>query len=439
MVLTFVLGILFISGVNAKEAKEKLVWISWSSGTEAKMNEKLAEVYMSHHPKVEINLITVPWQAYTQKVYSMVVGGSQLDIAFVDSWAEYGWYKKGMMAPVDSVLEEHPELKDQSQYLWSIFDWCTHPDGHIYMIPYSGGHLPLLWINLDMFDEAGLDYPRFHPAYPWTWQEFLTAAKRLTKREGNKVTQWGFYLPYVDPLYTIWPFVLGNGGPVFNNFSEKARTWVEPTECLLDDPKSIEGLQFLYDLLHKYKVATGTLIYGEGPELWTGQKAAMELNGCWWLNSRRDTPFRYDIAPLPVKKGVKSPGIMGVNGNCVLSSSKHKEAARDFIAFFFTDEAEPILYGEPLGMMTSPRWHTYRPNGPFFSKSGLPPNIQLYTRYTSTSTALNMVVQTFWSPHSREIVDIWNSEMEKIYIGKAASAEEVCKEIVRRVNPLLKK
>jgi len=41
------------------------------------------KVYMSHHPKVEINLITVPWQAYTQKVYSIVVGGSQLDIAFV--------------------------------------------------------------------------------------------------------------------------------------------------------------------------------------------------------------------------------------------------------------------------------------------------------------------------------------------------------------------
>jgi len=39
-----------------------------------------------------------------------------------------------------------------------------------------------------MFDEIGLDYPRFHPAYPWSWQEFLTAAKKLTKREGNKVT-----------------------------------------------------------------------------------------------------------------------------------------------------------------------------------------------------------------------------------------------------------
>src|SRR5262249_59312701 len=50
---------------------------------------------------------------------------------------------------------------------------------------------PLLYYNADQFREAGLDPDR----PPQTWDDLVAAAKKLTKREGDRVTRWGILMP----------------------------------------------------------------------------------------------------------------------------------------------------------------------------------------------------------------------------------------------------
>ena len=45
--------------------------------------------------------------------------------------------------------------------------------------------------NVDHFKEAGLD-PDKPPRH---WEELVAAAKKLTKREGDRVTRWGIMAP----------------------------------------------------------------------------------------------------------------------------------------------------------------------------------------------------------------------------------------------------
>jgi multiple sugar transport system substrate-binding protein len=44
-----------------------------------------------------------------------------------------------------------------------------------------------IWYNKDMFDAAGIPYP----TGPWTWEQFIEVAQKLTIREGNRIKQFG--------------------------------------------------------------------------------------------------------------------------------------------------------------------------------------------------------------------------------------------------------
>jgi len=60
-------------------------------------------------------------------------------------------------------------------------------NGKLYGMPFNTSN-PMLYYNKDMFKAAGLD-----PAKPpRTYAEVLDAAKKLTKKDGDKVTQYGY-------------------------------------------------------------------------------------------------------------------------------------------------------------------------------------------------------------------------------------------------------
>ena len=63
-------------------------------------------------------------------------------------------------------------------------------DRSVYGVPFHNS-TPLLYVNADHFKEAGLDPDKL----PRTWDELIAAAKKLTKRDGDRVTRWGIMMP----------------------------------------------------------------------------------------------------------------------------------------------------------------------------------------------------------------------------------------------------
>src|SRR4029079_4043836 len=79
----------------------------------------------------------------------------------------------------------------------------------VYGVPFHNS-TPLLYINADKAKEAGPD----HSKPPQTWAELTDWAKKLTKREGDKVTQWGIAIPCAYD-YCGWmmeTLTMSNGG-----------------------------------------------------------------------------------------------------------------------------------------------------------------------------------------------------------------------------------
>src|SRR3984893_10205547 len=63
-------------------------------------------------------------------------------------------------------------------------------DRKVYGVPFQNS-TPLLYYNADHFREAGLDPDR----PPQTWDDLVNAARKLTNREGDRVTRWGILMP----------------------------------------------------------------------------------------------------------------------------------------------------------------------------------------------------------------------------------------------------
>jgi ABC-type glycerol-3-phosphate transport system substrate-binding protein len=94
------------------------------------------------------------------------------------------------------------------------------------------------WVyNKSLFKQAGVQ----PPADTWTWDQFVTTAKRLTESEKNV---WGMEWTVNHPnwMTTIW----GNGGSLLNPTF---------TKTTLADPPAAEAIELALDLIHKHRVA----------------------------------------------------------------------------------------------------------------------------------------------------------------------------------------
>jgi multiple sugar transport system substrate-binding protein len=137
---------------------------------------------------------------------------------------------------------------------------------------------------------------------PRTWDELGQLAQKLMKRDSRgRVTQYGL-------LFEWWNwkhFVASCGGQVFDKNGEK---------CLLDQPNAIKGIQVMYDLVYKYKVAPSPADeasmatqggWGSGSISYFGaRRGAMAIGARWWLASLNKYPgLRLDVMESPVENG----------------------------------------------------------------------------------------------------------------------------------------
>ena len=116
-------------------------------------------------------------------------------------------------------------------------------NGSVYGVPFQNS-TPLLYINADHAKEAGLDPNK----PPQTWAELTDWAKKLTKRDGDKVTRWGIEIPCVYD-YCGWmmeTLTMSNGGRYYNEEFGG--------EVYYDTPSMLGALTWWSDLVAKHKV-----------------------------------------------------------------------------------------------------------------------------------------------------------------------------------------
>ncbi|QNU26215.1 ABC transporter substrate-binding protein [Geobacillus zalihae] len=168
--------------------------------------------------------------------------------------------------------------------------------------------------NKDLFDKAGVPYPKDD----WTWEDFLEAAKKLTKVENGKIVQFGIENFYTNEL------LVENGGGFVSPDGKKV---------IIDSPESIEAIQFGRDLIHKYHVQPTSAQSQGMTNMFLAGKAAMRLLGPWdWADTAKNANFRWDVVPMPAGKAgnVAAASYLPIG---ISKGTKHPEEAWKLLKF----------------------------------------------------------------------------------------------------------
>ncbi|MCR4426217.1 MAG: ABC transporter substrate-binding protein [Firmicutes bacterium] len=191
---------------------------------------------------------------------------------------------------------------------------CTF-DGVWYTMPFNKSVYVLVY-NKTAFQQAGIASP------PATWQEFLTAADKLTVREGDKITRYGVGLrPFIDMFACFY----------FNAGGE----WMDAAgKVAVAGPAGVRSLQFMVDLLNKYKVAY--YIPGYLDADFGAGKVAMYFTsspGLSYTDAAVAGKFEWGAAPLPyLEPRYRSTPVAGTDlAIFARASQREQEAAWEFI------------------------------------------------------------------------------------------------------------
>lgn len=297
-------------------------WGSYGNGGNSTqqdaLNNVLIPAFEDAHPGIKVKYVDIPYDDLLQKLTTSAAGDELPDLVRAD----LGWVPQfadlGVLVPLSDAMDDFQELADS-----------TYPgvlatnlyDGKYYGLPLDTNTRVLI-TSQEALDAAGFDAP------PSTFDELKAMATAL-KGTGMSVFADGGL-----GAWNISPWIWSGGGAVTDDALTTSTGY-------LDGPKSVAAVQMLVDFYQA----------GQIPNLITGNEGAVStsdglpggqyatiLDGPWmqgvWSGQYPDfTPI---YAPVPAGDG-GSISVVGGEDIVLTASSKHQEAAMEFIRFTLSE------------------------------------------------------------------------------------------------------
>ncbi|MEA2586531.1 MAG: multiple sugar transport system substrate-binding protein [Thermomicrobiales bacterium] len=380
----------------------------------------MAAAFEASHSGTKINLTLPPFDQYDQKLQVLLATGSGPDIITTAN-ATLALVQEGRILDLTDRIAADPVLTDPNAFVqsgWDVFKFGTDRNYGIY----SGADTLLLYYNKTMFDTAGVAYP----TADWTLDNFVEAAKALTIRDGDRVTQWGSVLGSFDADWGWANLVWMEGGDIVDSrpFFSKITLNNEPVLTIL---------RFIHDLVYTHQVAptpSQTQSVADQGGFESG-KVGLMVDGGWSIQPRKEiTAFEWDVETLP--KG--SQGFVGEfwpgTPFLISSGSKNPDLAWEYARWFAADpEAQTLIAKQAIQV---PALLEVANSESFLGQPGLPGNAQAWVR-----SLQNARPGDIFHAKKQELMDkLWIPEWEK-FQNNSITAEEFAKKVEEEGNKIL--
>lgn len=330
LILVMFIGVALIVS-SCGGPSNKLVFMYWGTPEEKATVLNYITNFLQQNPDVSIEAIHVDSLSFGQKLKTMIAGGTPPDVFYLDIEDFGGLVSRGELLQLDDFLNRDRDEVKPEDFFEAPFNEFRYK-GRLYGIAKDFTTL-VLYYNMDMFKKFGVEFPNDN----WTWNDFLNAAKKLTKDldgDGN-IDQYGFVLETWANWWRNW--VYANGG----SFFDEKGNFVLGKEPYLD--KNAEAVQFLADLIWVHKVApkiTASRDFGGGEAMFVDGRAAMAAYGRWVTLRFRDiTKFKWNVAQMPKGKAKRASTLFTV-AYCAHASTKNPELAWKLIKFLSSPEIQ---------------------------------------------------------------------------------------------------
>jgi ABC-type glycerol-3-phosphate transport system substrate-binding protein len=318
-----------------QEGAKKLSMLSHSS-PQTESYRRTADIFKTQ-TGVSIDIVECPFNELQPKMMTELLAGTgKFDVLPITN---------AMMYPAGDYLDDltdmyTPDLK--SDLPPSGIEHARDLKGVLKGMP-TLSSLPANFYRTDILDAKGLKPPT-------TWEEFVNVCQESTiEASGDKPKVWGALIEASakaeQPAVKLvgWFYQAGgaiqdaNGKPTFNL-----------------DP-NIEALQFIVDLIHKYKVAppeSSEMIYEDVHNMFMQGRGATAINWQYMVSLANTSDQsvvkgKFAVAPVPShkSKGVNIDHWMMV----VPKDSKNKDVTRKYIELVMTkDRQQDLMVSEGL-------------------------------------------------------------------------------------------
>ncbi|MDR6868173.1 multiple sugar transport system substrate-binding protein [Microbacterium resistens] len=304
-----------------------ITFMGWGSPQEVDVFKDMIGQFEDENPGVKVDYISVPATDFATKLQTMIASKKVPDVFYLAPENVMPYADSGIIADLSGFVADNEIFDEKNVWPNAIdmyrYDGKTPGKGAIYGLPKDIGPFALAY-NKDLFAAAGITPPA--PDTPWTWDEFVAAAKKLTTGEG------------ADKVYGSAPYSLESA--VWSNGAD----WLDAdhTTVTVTDPAFVEALQWVADLGLKEGVVPSSeeeSSLGSFQRFIDGKIGMMGI-GPWSQGQLWDEAgFDWDIMPWPVSPKTKERATWyGGIGFAVAGASKHQDDASKLAAFLAVNQ-----------------------------------------------------------------------------------------------------
>ncbi|MDQ3813599.1 MAG: ABC transporter substrate-binding protein, partial [Armatimonadota bacterium] len=258
------------------------------TGPDGKTMEKMVKRFQADNRDIRVRMQIIPWGTYYDKLtLSLAYGGAPevfiMHAARLPEFAAFDTLEP--IGPLFATARPPLEVEQFAPVPWQ----ASFYKGRQLALPLDV-HPIGLYYNTKLFKDAGIVDKSGKAKPPRTLEEFLTAARKITRdtNKDGRPDQWGFVF---TNQRSNWLTITGQfGGGILSP---------DTKSCVLDSAANQQSLQLMHDFIYKYKIAPRP----EGVDAWLAfrqGKVGMAMEGIYMLASLEDQKgLPFAGAPVP--------------------------------------------------------------------------------------------------------------------------------------------
>ncbi|MDK2953635.1 MAG: multiple sugar transport system substrate-binding protein [Kosmotoga sp.] len=326
LVITMVLAL----SIFAMAEKIEVEFWHAMGGGHGKALEEIVNLFNETHPDIEVKAIYVGnYGALSQKLLASAESGNLP----VLSQAYGNWTAKliprGVVQELDSFIKnpDYGLTEEQWDAIWAPFKKMITWGDTVYALPFNKSTY-VLYYNTDAFEAYGLRPPE-------TVEDLFFDAMMLTEdKDGDgEIDQFGFGFRTTIDHFVV--FLRANNGKIIDVKDDGS------IEITINSPEAKEALQFMYDMVHTYKIAYtqgGYLdgVFGDGKIMMFIETIASKP----YVERASTGKHGWAWAPVPLWK-TQAPPFAGTDLIMFSTASEEqKKAAWEFMKFLISPEIQ---------------------------------------------------------------------------------------------------
>ena len=305
-------------------------------GPLTKIVDGMVDGFMKENPEIKVNAIYAGnYNDARIKALAALKSGKPAQLSVMFSIDLYELIEQDAIVPFDDVVKTDEEKAWLKSFYPTLMQNGTTA-GKTWGVPFQRSTI-VMYYNKDMFKAAGLD-----PAKPpSTWDELVSAGKKLTKPDGS---QWGLMIPSTGYPYWMFGALTMQTGQTLMDISGNKTHFTAPG--------TVKALEFWRSLGADHKVMPeGTIEWGTLRKNFLEGRTAMMWHSTGNLTTvKKNAKFDFGVAMLPAGKRRGTP-TGGGNFYIFKKSSAEEKAASLKLIRYMTDPQRSAEWSVKTGYM----------------------------------------------------------------------------------------